>query len=63
RIIAEIRALAASDIYRLLAAAKAYQRLKSRGYRVRFVRGLLSVDDIREFPKYEKLWKEIFQIR
>ena len=20
-------------------------------------------DDVREFPKYEKIWKEIFQIR
>jgi iron(III) transport system substrate-binding protein len=24
---------------------------------------LLTIDDIKEFPKYEKLWKEIFQIR
>ena len=24
---------------------------------------MLSVDDVKEFPKYEKLWKEIFQIR
>lgn len=24
---------------------------------------MLSIDDIKEFPKYEKLWKEIFQIR
>lgn len=24
---------------------------------------LLSMDDIKEFPKYEKLWKEIFQLR
>ncbi|MBI4488668.1 MAG: extracellular solute-binding protein [Deltaproteobacteria bacterium] len=23
----------------------------------------LSVDDVKEFPKYEKLWKEIFQLR
>ena len=23
----------------------------------------LTVDDVREFPKYEKLWKEIFQLR
>ena len=24
---------------------------------------MLSIDDIKEFPKYEQLWKEIFQIR
>lgn len=24
---------------------------------------MLSIDDVKEFPKYEKLWKEIFQIR
>jgi iron(III) transport system substrate-binding protein len=24
---------------------------------------MLSMDDVKEFPKYEKLWKEIFQIR
>jgi iron(III) transport system substrate-binding protein len=24
---------------------------------------MLGIDDIKEFPKYEKLWKEIFQIR
>jgi iron(III) transport system substrate-binding protein len=24
---------------------------------------MLTIDDVREFPKYEKLWKEIFQIR
>jgi len=24
---------------------------------------LLSVDDVKEFPRYEKLWKEIFQLR
>jgi iron(III) transport system substrate-binding protein len=24
---------------------------------------MLTIDDIKEFPKYEKLWKEIFQIR
>jgi iron(III) transport system substrate-binding protein len=24
---------------------------------------MLTVDDIKEFPKYEKMWKEIFQIR
>ena len=24
---------------------------------------MLGQDDVREFPKYEKLWKEIFQIR
>jgi iron(III) transport system substrate-binding protein len=24
---------------------------------------MLTVDDIKEFPKYEKIWKEIFQIR
>lgn len=24
---------------------------------------MLSIDDIKEFPKFEKLWKEIFQIR
>ena len=24
---------------------------------------MLSVDDVKDFPKYEKLWKEIFQIR
>jgi hypothetical protein len=24
---------------------------------------MLSGDDIKEFPEYEKLWKEIFQIR
>ena len=24
---------------------------------------MLTIDDIREFPKYEKLWKEIFQLR
>jgi iron(III) transport system substrate-binding protein len=24
---------------------------------------MLSIDDIKEFPKYEKIWKEIFQIR
>jgi iron(III) transport system substrate-binding protein len=24
---------------------------------------MLTVDDVKEFPKYEKLWKEIFQIR
>jgi iron(III) transport system substrate-binding protein len=24
---------------------------------------MLSIEDIKEFPKYEKLWKEIFQIR
>ena len=23
----------------------------------------LTLDDIKEFPKYEKLWKEIFQLR
>jgi hypothetical protein len=22
-----------------------------------------SIDDIKEFPRYERLWKEIFQIR
>ena len=24
---------------------------------------MLTIDDVREFPRYEKLWKEIFQIR
>src|SRR5262245_59954256 len=24
---------------------------------------MLTIDDVREFPKYEKMWKEIFQIR
>jgi len=24
---------------------------------------MLTIDDIKEFPKYEKLWKEIFQMR
>jgi hypothetical protein len=24
---------------------------------------MLSIDDVKEFPKYEKLWKEIFQLR
>jgi hypothetical protein len=24
---------------------------------------MLTIDDIKEFPKYEKLWKEIFQLR
>jgi iron(III) transport system substrate-binding protein len=24
---------------------------------------LLSIDDVKEFPKYEKMWKDIFQIR
>jgi iron(III) transport system substrate-binding protein len=24
---------------------------------------MLTIDDVREFPKYEKIWKEIFQIR
>ena len=24
---------------------------------------MLTIDDINEFPKYEKLWMEIFQIR
>jgi hypothetical protein len=24
---------------------------------------MLTIDDVREFSKYEKLWKEIFQIR
>jgi iron(III) transport system substrate-binding protein len=24
---------------------------------------MLGQDDVKEFPKYEKLWKEIFQIR
>ena len=24
---------------------------------------MLSIEDVKEFPKYEKLWKEIFQIR
>jgi hypothetical protein len=24
---------------------------------------LNGIDDIKEFPKYQKLWKEIFQIR
>jgi hypothetical protein len=24
---------------------------------------MLTIDDVREFPKYEKTWKEIFQIR
>jgi iron(III) transport system substrate-binding protein len=24
---------------------------------------MLTIDDVREFPKYEKLWKEIFQLR
>jgi hypothetical protein len=24
---------------------------------------MLSADDVKEFPKYEKLWKEIFQLR
>jgi ABC-type Fe3+ transport system substrate-binding protein len=24
---------------------------------------ILTIDDIKEFPKYEKLWKDIFQIR
>jgi hypothetical protein len=24
---------------------------------------MLSQEDVKEFPKYEKLWKEIFQIR
>jgi len=24
---------------------------------------MLTIDDIKEFPKYEKLWKDIFQIR
>jgi ABC-type Fe3+ transport system substrate-binding protein len=24
---------------------------------------MLSIEDIKEFPQYEKLWKEIFQIR
>ena len=24
---------------------------------------MLSIDDVKEFPKYEKIWKEIFQIR
>ena len=24
---------------------------------------MLSQDDVKQFPKYEKIWKEIFQIR
>jgi hypothetical protein len=24
---------------------------------------MLSQDDVKEFPKYEKIWKNIFQIR
>ena len=24
---------------------------------------MLTIDDVKEFPKYEKLWKEIFQLR
>ncbi len=24
---------------------------------------MLGQDDVKEFPKYEKIWKEIFQIR
>ena len=24
---------------------------------------MLTIDDVREFPRYEKTWKEIFQIR
>jgi iron(III) transport system substrate-binding protein len=24
---------------------------------------MLTIDDVREFPRYEKIWKEIFQIR
>ena len=24
---------------------------------------MLTIDDIKEFPKYQKIWKEIFQIR
>ena len=24
---------------------------------------MLTIDDVRQFPKYEKTWKEIFQIR
>jgi hypothetical protein len=24
---------------------------------------MLTIDDIKEFPKYEKVWKDIFQIR
>jgi ABC-type Fe3+ transport system substrate-binding protein len=24
---------------------------------------MLTIEDVKEFPKYEKLWKEIFQIR
>jgi hypothetical protein len=24
---------------------------------------MLTIDDIKEFPKYAKLWKDIFQIR
>jgi hypothetical protein len=24
---------------------------------------MLTIDDIKEFPRYEKMWKEIFQIR
>ena len=24
---------------------------------------MLNIDDLKEFPKYEKIWKEIFQIR
>jgi hypothetical protein len=24
---------------------------------------MLTIDDVKEFPRYEKIWKEIFQIR
>jgi hypothetical protein len=24
---------------------------------------MLTADEVKEFPKYEKLWKEIFQLR
>jgi hypothetical protein len=24
---------------------------------------MLTIDDVKEFPKYEKIWKEIFQVR
>jgi hypothetical protein len=24
---------------------------------------MLTIDDLKEFPKYEKIWKEIFQVR
>jgi hypothetical protein len=30
---------------------------------VRFLDGLTGVDDIKQFTKYEKIWKEIFELR